>query len=93
MDVRQHIQGVLDRLEIGVQESRAELATHASELAASLALVAASGEPGYDRAVRHARGQLLAHGALEVVEGADALDDEKREALVGAIVFAAEILA
>lgn len=82
---------LVERFEIGLAESRAELAGHAAEMAAQLAI--AAGEPGYDRAVRHARGQLLAHAGLELVETADAVDAEKREALVGGLLFAAEVLA
>jgi hypothetical protein len=91
MDITQQIQAVLERLEVGAAETRAELAGHASRLAAELAVAAT--EPGYDRAVRHARGQLLAHAGLELVEAADEADRLKVEALVGALTFAAEVLA
>ena len=82
---------LVERFEIGLAESRAELAGHAAEMAAQLAI--AAGEPGYDRAVRHARGQLLAHAGLELVAAADEADRLKVEALVGALTFAAEVLA
>ena len=91
MDIKQQILGVIERFEIGAQETRAELAEHASRLAAELAVAAA--EPGYDRAVRHARGQLLAHAGLEVIEAADEADRMRVEVLVGALTFAAEVLA
>ena len=82
---------LVERFEIGLAGRRAELAGHAARLAAELAVAAA--EPGYDRAVKHARGQILAHAGLELVEAADEADKLKVEALVGALTFAAEVLA
>lgn len=89
--MKEQFLALVERFEIGLAESRAELAGHAARLAAELAVAAA--EPGYDRAVKHARGQILAHAGLELVEAADEADQLKVEALVGALTFAAEVLA
>lgn len=91
MDVKQMLLDWVNRLEVGAAETRAELANHASELAAQLAV--AVEEPGYDRAVAHARSQMALHLGLETVEAADAADRMKLEAFVGALTFAAEVLA
>ena len=81
----------LNDMEIGAQESRAELAQYASERAAQLSL--AVNEPGYAQALIAARDSIALKAGVEVVENADEADEGLLALIAGALAFAARVLA
>lgn len=91
MDAQQIIQDALERLQIGAEELREDLARHAADEAASLALIVE--EPGFDEAVVASRDSLVLHAALSAVEAGEAVDREKLNQLAGILTAVALVIA
>lgn len=89
--MEQQFMDLLNDLQIGASEARAELASYAAERAEALSL--AVGEPGYDEALKAARDSLALKAGVVAVEQADDVDQHVLGLIGGALAFAARVLA
>lgn len=87
------LEGVVQRMGIGLEEQRAELVEHAERAARDLAAAIAAEEPGIDRMLRAQKNALSTHAAVVAVEQADRLTAEQLNVLAGGILVVAELIA